>query len=66
MGVAYEMARASIRLQNMNADEVIAKKIIELAKAGETDPDRFCELALNDSRMKGQNGGSPTTGGWPT
>jgi hypothetical protein len=29
---------------------VIAAKIIALAKAGERDPDRLCEQALNDIR----------------
>jgi hypothetical protein len=29
------------------ADEIVATKIIELAKAGETNPDLLCEETLN-------------------
>jgi hypothetical protein len=47
MGIAYEMARASIQLRNKIADEVIANKIIELTKAGERNPDLLCEETLN-------------------
>jgi len=52
MGLAYEMACVALRLANRNdlANEIIAKKIIELAKAGERDPDVICERALNDLR----------------
>jgi hypothetical protein len=47
IGVAYEMARAAFQLRDKVADEVIAKKIIEFAEAGETNPDPLCEQALN-------------------
>jgi hypothetical protein len=30
--------------------EIIARKIIEVAKTGERDPERLCELALKDVR----------------
>jgi hypothetical protein len=51
MGVAFEMTRAALRLQiNDPTIEALAKKIIELANAGERDADRLCELALNDLR----------------
>jgi hypothetical protein len=30
--------------------EIVAKKIIALAKDGERDPDRLCERTLNDLR----------------
>jgi hypothetical protein len=33
-------------------DETIAKKIIELAKMGETNPNRLCEKALVDFRRE--------------
>jgi hypothetical protein len=32
------------------ATEIVAKRIIELAKQGERDPDRLCERALIDLR----------------
>jgi hypothetical protein len=52
MGLAYEMACVALRLADRNdvANEIVAKKIIELAKAGERDPDIICERALNDLR----------------
>jgi hypothetical protein len=52
MGVAFEMARAALRLED-RADPVIAilaHKIIEIAKGGERNPDLLCERALNDLR----------------
>jgi hypothetical protein len=52
MGVAFEMARAALRLED-RADPVVAilaHKIIELAKGGEFSPDLLCERALNDLR----------------
>jgi hypothetical protein len=48
MGVAFEMARAALHLED-RADPVIAivaYKIIALAKGGELNPDRLCERAL--------------------
>ncbi len=49
MGVAYELSRAALRCGDRDsiADKIVADKIIELAKAGERNPDRLCELALN-------------------
>jgi hypothetical protein len=50
MGVAFEMARAALRLQD-RVDPIVAKvadKIIELAKGGELNPDLLCERALAD------------------
>src|SRR5262249_37763679 len=50
MGVAFEIALATLRPSN-HADplrEGVARNIIELAKAGERDPERLCEGALND------------------
>jgi hypothetical protein len=49
MGVAFEMARAALRLADRD-DRVIAliaERIIALAVAGERDPERLCEGALN-------------------
>jgi hypothetical protein len=48
MGIAFEMTRATLRTSNQDdlAPEVIATKIIELAKAGERDPERLCDQVL--------------------
>jgi hypothetical protein len=49
MGIAFEMALASFRPVPDHADpvrEAIARKIIELAKAGGRDPERLCIEAL--------------------
>jgi hypothetical protein len=53
MGIAFEMALGSLRATPGHADpvrEAVARKIIELAKAGERDPERLCEGALQDLR----------------
>jgi hypothetical protein len=52
MGVAFEMTRVALRLNDRDdlAVAIIAKKIIELAKAGERNPDLLCERALKDLR----------------
>ena len=52
MGVAFEMTRAALRLTDRNDPiiEIIAKKIIELAKAGERNADLLCDRALKDLR----------------
>jgi hypothetical protein len=53
MGVAYELVRAAFGYRGVKidddtiADKVIANKIIELAKAGERNPDLLCEETLN-------------------
>ncbi len=48
LGVAFEMAIESLRNRGVDEQprEVIARAIIDLAKAGERDPERLCELAL--------------------
>jgi hypothetical protein len=53
MGIAFEMALGSLRATPDHADPIrdaVARKIIELAKAGERDPERLCEGALKDLR----------------
>jgi hypothetical protein len=52
IGVAFEKTRAALRLVDRDDPVVaiIAKKIIELAKAGERNPDLLCERALMDLR----------------
>ena len=53
MGVAFEMAREALQLGNRGnlANERIAKRIIELAKAGELNPDLLCESVLREFRQ---------------
>ena len=48
IGLAFEVARAALHIQGRRdaADKLIAEQIIELAKAGERDPDRLSEYAL--------------------
>ena len=48
MGLAYEMALVSPRLDDRGdiANNVVAQKLIELAKSGERDPERLCEAVL--------------------
>ena len=46
MGVAFEIARATLGVRDRGVDEMIAKRIIELAKDGERNADRLCEYAL--------------------
>lgn len=48
MGIAFEMTRAALD-RGPRADlppEIVAAEIIEVAKAGERDPNRLCERAL--------------------
>src|SRR5262249_6171256 len=51
MGVAFEMARAAIGCPS-GADAIIAKRIIELAKAGERNTERLSEFALDTLRSQ--------------
>jgi hypothetical protein len=52
MGVAFEMACIALGLRDRGdlANIFVAKRIIELAEAGERNPDLLCERALNDLR----------------
>jgi hypothetical protein len=52
MGLAYEMTLTSLRLVDRGdiANNVVAQKIIELAKSGERDPERLREAVLNQWR----------------
>jgi hypothetical protein len=53
MGIAFEMAVVALQhtegIVNPTRDAV-AKKIVELAKAGERDPERLCEVVLKELR----------------
>ena len=53
MGVAFEMARAALQLgdQGNLINERVAKRIIELAKTGELNPDLLCEAVLKEFRQ---------------
>jgi hypothetical protein len=52
MGVAFEAALSALRLADRSDPIVgiVARKIIDRAKAGEGNPDRLCEQALLDVR----------------
>ena len=50
LAVALEMTRVSLGLTDDLADKIIAKQIIEFAKAGERNPDILCERVLEDIR----------------
>jgi hypothetical protein len=52
MTTAYEAALNDLGLIDRTdpLTEIIARKIIECAQAGERDPQRLCELALQDVR----------------
>jgi len=50
LGVALEMTRASLGIADDFANGIIAKRVIELAKAGERNPDRLCEGAIEKLR----------------
>jgi hypothetical protein len=47
---AVEMTRVALGLTDHHANGIIAKRITELAKAGERNPDRLCENALEKLR----------------
>jgi hypothetical protein len=58
LDVALEMTRAALGLADDFANGMIAKRIIELARAGERRPDLLCEGALKSlsgkaSRFRG-------------
>ena len=48
IGLALEMTRVSLGLGDCFADGIIAKRIVELAKAGERNPDLLCKGALDE------------------
>jgi hypothetical protein len=50
LGVALEMTRNSLGLADEFADGIIAKRIVERAKAGEHNPDLLCKGALEELR----------------
>ena len=49
MGIAFEMARTALRVANRDDlanEQLIANRIIGLAKTGERNPDALCEGAV--------------------
>jgi len=50
LGVALEMTRVSLGLADDFANGIIARRIVELARAGERNPDLLCEGALKELR----------------
>src|SRR5262249_6935974 len=50
LGVALEKTRVSLGLADDFANGIIAKRLIELAKAGERNPDLLCEGAIEKLR----------------
>ena len=52
LGVAFEMVCIALRTEEADdfVKQAIAEKIINLAKAGERNPDILCEQALSDIR----------------
>jgi hypothetical protein len=50
LDVALEMTRAALGLADGFANGIIARRIVELARAGERNPDLLCEGALTKLR----------------
>jgi hypothetical protein len=50
LGVALEKTRVSLGIADDFADGVIARRIVELAKAGERNPDLLCDGAIEKLR----------------
>ena len=50
LNLALEMTRTALGLADDFANGIIAKRIIEIARAGERNPDRLCEGALEKLR----------------
>jgi hypothetical protein len=50
LDVALEKTRVSLGLADDFANGIIAKRIVELAKAGERNPDLLCEGAIEKLR----------------
>src|SRR5947208_15896617 len=62
VGVAFEMTRIALSLAERPAgtNEIIAKRIIQLAKAGQPNPDILCEGVIKrfrERRLQSRNAG---------
>jgi hypothetical protein len=51
LNVALEMTRVALGLTDDHCNGIIAKQLIELAKAGERNPNLLCEGALKKLRQ---------------
>ena len=55
LGVAFEMALVALQHADGSSAptrDAVAQKIIELAKAGERDPERLCDAALEACALR--------------
>jgi hypothetical protein len=54
MGVAFEMTRVALGIAERRDElnEMVAKRIMELAKQGERNPDLLCERTLTNFRAQ--------------
>ena len=50
LGLALDMTRLALGIEDDLADKIIAKTILQVAKAGERNPDLLCEGALKKLR----------------
>ena len=50
LGAALEMTRVSLGLADDFANGIIPRRVVELARAGERNPDLLCEGALKKLR----------------
>ena len=50
LAVALEMTRVALGLTDHSANGIIAKRIVERAKAGERNPELLCQGALEELR----------------
>jgi hypothetical protein len=66
MGVAFEMARIALGLADRSdqANELVAKRIIDIAKQGECNPDLLCERALKSLRKPSSAPRHPLSDFW--
>ena len=51
LNVAFEMTRVALGLTDDHCNGIIAKQLIELAKAGERNPNLLCDRALKKLRQ---------------
>jgi hypothetical protein len=59
MGLAYECARAGLRISTDDPmTQIIATKVIELARTGERDPEKLCDYAMKGLVPLVDSGGS--------
>jgi hypothetical protein len=62
MGVAFEMALVALRLADRGdlANEILARKIIDLARAGERNSERLCDGVLKEFRAPPPSAARPS------